>query len=437
MYIIIAFTLLALAGVMISRIIQLWILIIFAPFAWVARAIPGKGSGYASKWWAEFFGLAVFFPVSISFFVFLAILAGATFNSSGFESIANADDLGGFWSTILPETFFSTIMQFLVVVALLWIGLDQAGKAGTIGGNMVVKWAGGAQKWALGKVKSGAKSLPGTAVKLADRKTGGAASRFMSGAFEKLEKTSVIGRAMGGPGAHAARQKKILDLEKGKISKLRPQDLKAIVDQAAVTPQGMARRAAAISLLAEKNQLDDNHIKYLQSYATAGGNMKDVLEHRLDWSFNENIQKIMAQTAGPDQARWLQITQETGTAKDELLKGLIKEKLIPTKTEDFAKLQKQAVTGGEGTAADEIKKLIAEQLGNQGKLYGNSLNALANKNEESYHQLIQYLNQPTVLGSLKQNVRQHILGGPAAQTLGTAPTEPTPAAQPAPGQTTP
>ena len=431
MYAIIAFTLLALAGVMISRIIQLWILIIFAPFAWVASALPGKGSGYSKEWWSKFFNLAVIFPVSISFFIFLAILTGATFGSTNLE----IKDVGGWLATILPDTIFSTIMQFLVVVSLLWLGLGQAQKAGTIGGNMVVKWADGAKKWGLGQLKGGIKGLPGTAVKLTDRKTGGAASRFVSGAFEKLEKTSVIGRAvMGGPGAHAARQKKILDEEKGKISKLRPQDLKAIVDQAAVTPQGLARRAAAISLLAEKNQLDDSHLKHLQSYATAGGNMKDILEHRLDWAFDEAVQKIMAKTSGPDQAKWLEITQQTGAARENLVKGLIKDKLIPIKAEDFAKLQKQAVTGGVGTVAEKVKELIAEQLGNQGKLYGNTLNALANKNEESYHQLVQYLSQPAVLGNLKQSVRQNILGGPAAQTLGATPTQTT---QPPPAQPTP
>lgn len=360
MYIIIAFTLLALAGVMFSRIIQLWILIIFAPFAWVSSAVPGKG-GYFGNWWSKFFNLAVIFPVSIGFFVFLAILTGATFGSTGFDSIANADDLGGFWSALLPETFFSTIMQFLVVVSLLWLGLDQAGKAGSAGGNMVVKWAGGAQKWALGKMKAAPKFLGGAAYRGANKTAGGRISRGLGTGIDWLEKKPLIGRAIGGPGARFQRQQKDLKDAEGKLKGLRQQDLRVILNQAAVTPEGQARRAAALSQLADKGQLKDEDRKHVKDFQAAGGNLNDIIKKRLDWTLDEQIQQMMAGDLNNTKMAgdWSKVTAEKEPAKRlAAVKKLIRGEYIPKKPGELADIQKDAIDAKESDGIKEKKKIL-------------------------------------------------------------------------------
>ncbi|MFY9493032.1 MAG: hypothetical protein WAP55_00895 [Minisyncoccia bacterium] len=358
MYIIIAFTLLALAGVMISRIIQLWILIIFAPFAWVASALPGKGSGYSSKWWAKFFNLAVIFPVSISFFIFLAILTGATFGSTNLE----IKDVGGWLATILPDTIFSTIMQFLVVVSILWLGLDQAGKAGSAGGNMVVKWADGAKKWGLGQLKGsrlGFKPAFGTAKRMADWASGkagrpGAASRGLAAGLGRLEKAPLIGRALGGPGAAYIRQQAALKAAAGKVEKLRPVDIEARLKQTSFTPEGLAERAGMIQTLISKGQftLDtkdefkDVWKNYLQTFQNMGGNVVDLIKKRPDLAMDAGVQQMIARDVNappPIRTKWNEIvTESNAVTKEEKIKKILNEDIFKTAA-DFSGIQKEAL----------------------------------------------------------------------------------------------
>ncbi len=237
MYVVISFLLLAFAGVMISRLIKLWLLIIFSPFAWVSAAMPGKFGGYFGKWWSEFINLALVFPIAISFFLTLGIVAGATFNSieikttqNGGEGIGGITSAGGVWEALFPSTTFSVIMQFILVVGILWAGLEQAQKTGLAGGKLVVGWAESTRKWAEGKAIGAGKAASGYAFGKARTAASGLAQRGLlkedKGERTKLRDSLVsgmqlpvigglFGKALKAPLALAEQRKKqIEDLEK-------------------------------------------------------------------------------------------------------------------------------------------------------------------------------------------------------------------------------
>ncbi|MEK7629266.1 MAG: hypothetical protein AAB394_01945 [Patescibacteria group bacterium] len=439
MYVVIAFVLLAYAGVMISRLIKLWIYIIVSPLVWVSSAMPGIGipgaSNHFSEWWKKFFNLAVFFPVSISFFLMLGLIAGSTFNSleqntiqavsgSNFNSIKAA---GGFWETLFPSTGFSVVMQFVIVIGILWYGLEQAKASGTYGGKLVVGWAESTKKWAEGKVKAGIKAIPGTAMKTVDRKTGGAVSKGIDRGIERLETMPGVGRMIGGPGARFQRQQKELKNAEGKLKGLRPQDLRAILNQVSITPEGQARRAAALSQLADKGQLKDEDKKHIQDFQAAGGNIKDLLERRLDWAFDEMIQGMMAKDFNfpAVSEAWKKVAEEASdsTARFQAAAKAIQD-IIPKKPEDLANLQKEAIIGGIGTHQAKIKELITEEFkeinsitGKSGRLYGASLNSMINKNPAAFQELIEYLKQDKVLNTLREDVQNTIKFKPFYQAM--------------------
>lgn len=364
MYVIIFFILLALAGVMISRIVQLWLLIIFSPFAWISYASPKHG-GYFSKWWSKFFDLAVVFPVSISFFVFLGVLTGASFSGTAF---ANVKDVGG-WGAIFPVTLFSAVMQFIVVVAILWLGIEQARKAGTIGGNMVVKWADSAKTAFMGQLKASPKFLGGAAYRAADKISGGKIdtgfSRMKTEGIRTLEKVPLIGRAIGNIGAHAQRQKEALKAAAGKTSKFTPNDIKARMRQAAFTPEGLAERAGMVQNLIEKGKFDldtdkdfkNDWLKYIQTYQNNGGNIIDLIKKRPDLAEKPEIQKMIATDVNsppPVATKWKNVFNESDPNKKiEDLKAIIKSDIIKNAS-DFAGVQQEAFdTKGKLTPALE------------------------------------------------------------------------------------
>lgn len=437
-YMIMAFLLLALGFIMIFRMINLWILLMLAPLAWISYALP-KGSNYWGQWWNKFLSWA-FFPAIMGFFIFLGLLVGASFQGGSFTG---PTDVGG-WGWLFPESLFASVMQFIAVVAILFMGLIKAQSLSGAGSKLMMNGVGKMQNWTAGKIKGVAKSplkVPGLGVRAVDKATGGEATRKLMQGREWLEKQPLIGKAVGGPGAAYQRQQKLLSEEKGKLSKLRPQDLEVIIKQIATTPQGLARRAAALSTLAEKGQLKDQHKAYLQDYVNSGGNMKEVLDHRADWAYDGDVQKVLARAPSPLQDQWKDISSETNdTERLRKVDELIATKLLG-KVEDFAKIQKEAITQGMNPFADRLKGVLSEQFKDGGKLYTSHLNAMAGKNEESYHQMIQYLTSPRQIidtqtqqtvtrapiddPNMKPQVRQNITAGPAAATLGTAP-PPTP-----------
>ncbi|MEK7500717.1 MAG: hypothetical protein AAB642_01160 [Patescibacteria group bacterium] len=353
LYLIVAFLLFAMGLMMIYRLIRIWISLIMAPFYWVSYAIPGYNR--FNQWWMDFLKQA-FFPAIMGFFIFLGMLTAATLNSVDF--LTAAKDVGGFWGTIISTIPISMIMQYIVVVSILFYGLTISQSWGASGAKMMLDVANKSKGWALGKTKTGlkkaAKAVPGTALRVADKYTGGAASRGLAAGLEKLEKAPLIGRAIGGAGARFARQQKDLKETAGKFSGLRPSDIEARIKQAALTPEGLKERAGMIKALIEKGEFSldqkdefkDTWLKHLQTYQAQGGNLVDLLKKRPDLATNADIQTMISRdvNASPNvKAKWNGVATETNTdEKENKITRILNEDVIKTAA-DFAGIQKEAV----------------------------------------------------------------------------------------------
>lgn len=147
--------LLAFAGgisIMIWRMLMLWILVIFAPLAWVASILP-QTRKYFSDWWNQFINQVVVGPVYI-FFIYLAMLFinPSETGGSGAMAISMAVEPGVGWSKLT--------LQFMAIIGLMFGGFIAAPKFGNSAANIVMdaaKKAGrSATNWAKGKAGSAA-----------------------------------------------------------------------------------------------------------------------------------------------------------------------------------------------------------------------------------------------------------------------------------------
>lgn len=294
--IIVAFLLFALAFIMVYRMVHLWVLIILAPLAWVCVAVP-KAGGYYTKWWTKFLQWS-FFPVVMGFFIFLGLLAGSTASNAFFSQGADLiEQTGSIWTQ-----FASSVLQYIVVVFIMFMGLSTAASWGLQGAGTMMGLAGSAKNAALGYLKGGALGaarLAGKAAMVAPKaaKTGlerspigRAVDRFQ----ERLERVPLVGRALGGPGALMAQKQKRLEEAKKETSNKRTEDLRTTVNQAVLDQGGLARRAAAMSELAKRGQLQDEDARHLPDFQTAGGDMREIMRTRPDFAFRPDVQSLIA-----------------------------------------------------------------------------------------------------------------------------------------------
>ncbi len=255
-YVILAFLLFAMAFIMVYRIVHLWLLIIMAPLAWVCSFLPSM-SNYYTKWWSSFLQWA-FIPAAMGFFIFLGLITGATFMGSDFT---RTRDVGSAWENILPETPIAAIMQFIVVVFILFMGLATAQRWGLSGANTMMKVAQDSKKWATGKVWGGVKSLSvKTAGRLAQKalyKEGEGGKRTdlreglqnLAGAGYGVGK--VFGKAMRIPTSLIEQRQKLIKGSEDKLKGSSTETLKTIF-------AGLSDydKAAATRLMADRGNLE-------------------------------------------------------------------------------------------------------------------------------------------------------------------------------------
>src|SRR5680860_1271706 len=78
-------TVTAMLGMLVMRIIMIWVYVVLSPFAYLLAAFPG-GSKYSSMWWSDFTKNLIVGPV-LAFFIWLSFTSLASFNN-------NATNLG-------------------------------------------------------------------------------------------------------------------------------------------------------------------------------------------------------------------------------------------------------------------------------------------------------------------------------------------------------
>lgn len=117
------------------RLIMLWFVIIFAPAAFIARALPGKklGSWYAS-WQSNLFQQSIF--PAFFLFVFIIInyfmvemataggtngLVGSIFNSINNTTVTDASNSGFLWA--IGVSVANIFIRLGLVVFMMWVGL--------------------------------------------------------------------------------------------------------------------------------------------------------------------------------------------------------------------------------------------------------------------------------------------------------------------------
>lgn len=145
------FVVLAAALFLIIRVAILWLLLIFAPLAWVSMVVPGGMAGSIwGMWWKSFFQWAFFAPI-YAFFLYLAVMAISS--NSLAQAFVNAQinaAQSGFLTGFLNGTI-SLVLQYIVILIILCGGLLVAQKFGIYGASAVIsagKRAGkGVAKW--------------------------------------------------------------------------------------------------------------------------------------------------------------------------------------------------------------------------------------------------------------------------------------------------
>lgn len=139
----------AMLGMLVMRVVMIWILVVLSPLAFFLQAVPGKGGTYAAQWWTKWSSNLIVGPV-IAFFLWLSFAALQTDNgnpikgsSSGDEELQASAGVG-----VGSEAGTVTGMaRFVIAIGML------------LGGMKIAQDVGGEAASALGKGFSKGKGL--------------------------------------------------------------------------------------------------------------------------------------------------------------------------------------------------------------------------------------------------------------------------------------
>lgn len=179
-YVIIALiTVAAMIGMLVMRIIMIWVYVVLSPFAYLLSAFPG-GQKYAAQWWSEFTKNLIVGPV-LAFFIWLSFASlsnmNSTAGSTGLGSNLRDNNAGktaeGGGDITDPQAGeFGTsdlMVKFIVSIAMLIGGMKIASEIGGEAGSIAGKGLGKVKTWGA----AGAGAVGGFA--LAKAKGAGAA----------------------------------------------------------------------------------------------------------------------------------------------------------------------------------------------------------------------------------------------------------------------
>ncbi len=396
-YVILAFLLFAMAFIMVYRIVHLWLLIIMAPLAWVCSFLPSM-EGYYTKWWSSFLQWA-FIPAAMGFFIFLGLITGATFMGSDFS---RTRDVGSAWENILPETPIAAIMQFIVVVFILFMGLATAQRWSISGASTMMKLAESGKKWALQGAGNIGKRAAGRLAQKALYKEGEGGKR--TDLREGLQKISgagfgvgnIFGKAMRLPTSLIEQRQKLIKGSEDKLKGSSTETLKTVF-------AGLSDydKAAATRLLADRGNLEFITKDDLLAKRLGKKSAKELTdkEKKLELIGTEKDKLGMInedKMGGITQARFEAALKLSGTA------GLDKEILnaAPQFAEIVGKKIKDVIEKMSPANADKIQRgalqLPEIQAAIKEAVLGNhwgsgQLSAIGRKNPKAESDLLEYL----------------------------------------------
>jgi hypothetical protein len=144
--IVLAFVLFAAGALFAIRTAILWILMIFAPLAFLFMALPAT-SGYAKQWWKKLFEQSFFAPTYLFLFYFVvkivssgSILKGLKGSNSVLSSSFGSPDSAN----------VALIFNFAILIVLSVASLVVAKQMGAVGASTVQGWGQSAKKWGQG-----------------------------------------------------------------------------------------------------------------------------------------------------------------------------------------------------------------------------------------------------------------------------------------------
>ncbi len=128
----------------VTRVVALWLSMIFSPIAFISYTVPFEMPGFGHKeWWSDLFKNAFLAPIFI-FFLYVIILFGDAMKNIPYDVSSTANDLGGYldsaMKTVIPFVIIFILLQMAKKLAVTYSGKmgEAVGKVGSMIGGVAV-----------------------------------------------------------------------------------------------------------------------------------------------------------------------------------------------------------------------------------------------------------------------------------------------------------
>lgn len=315
-----------LAFMLVLRIVVIWLLVIFAPLAWLAMIIPNTKT-YWNKWW-DYFLRWTFLGAIVGFFMYLAVQMAATLSSieQFSKEVGNDIDAG---SNFLSST--SNLLQYFAIIVMLYISIFAAKKVNSAVVSATFKVLNTAKKSITTPIKSGAKfGYEETGIPTAWKQV---KQHFQEKTAIRREKTGgkILQRIERLPGL-----KEVGDVARKRERALLQSQFKDLPQQSLINKmikgQGMEETVATEIFKQRKMQISiDQFAQLKEAVKTEEGqrNLKEWAEETKNEHYmtkNENELKITIQNMGKDEFK--SHLKNPGFFENEKVQKILPEILI-------------------------------------------------------------------------------------------------------------
>ena len=140
-------TITAMVGMLVMRIVMIWVYVVLSPFAYLTAAFPG-GAKFSSEWWSEFTKNLITGPV-LAFFIWLSFTSLVSFSDKGNDVVGDFKDTSQDITCDIGadgECVYGTsdlMIKFIIAIAMLLGGMKVAqeigGSAASFAGSIASK----------------------------------------------------------------------------------------------------------------------------------------------------------------------------------------------------------------------------------------------------------------------------------------------------------
>ncbi len=322
-----------LAGVLVYRIVVLWVLIIMSPAAFLAGAAQGilsKAGDMYSQWWGKLTAAIMIGPI-LTFFLWLA-LASVSGMTRGFETNRNPPPSGAIVNNSIVTN--DNFTGFVIGIALLLAGLEMAvSTAGSLGGA--------------------ASSIAGAGMSIGKKIAGAPIALTGAGAMAIGRKGVQKGRAAGAAVAGGVSSLYRGRTQQRRLDKREEQKKRAEQNIAAGGVRGMFGRGQLAKVAEEERKENAIQGDLAKKYAGFGSKLGD--QQKLDF-----IEKYSGPKATEEQRAQAMALQSATVGDEGALASMIENP--DTKAgamKMLADVQKHQEETGDEKGQEKIKKMLA------------------------------------------------------------------------------